>query len=423
MARLESRARAGKRPFGVLIVVLVAMATTGLVYAFSASATPAPVRERRTTNDEYALLVLTNEARVQNHLTPLRWSTDLAKAAQSHTWDMITNNCFSHDSCPGSPDPKRWDARVGKYYPGWVALGENIAASLSNPQNLHDGWMASDGHRANILNSNVSDFGTAIMCCGSAFSVAYSTEDFGSRGLLQQSLLYGMPAAAVLKPPTGDSTQWQLAANFIDSAAPTDVHAVVDGKVVPLRRTIGTDANGTYTATFSSDRSACKKVYFEATRSNGTVSRWPREANTAIGLGDNESNCWNVWQTVSGGGATTTTTPTTEPTSTTSTTVGATTTTTVPRTNGDTPVVTIESPGASIVRKAVTIRANARDNTKVAAMEVWVDGKRLLRKAGNTITRQWMANASSVKAGEHTITVKAFDDEGNVGTQTVTVTK
>jgi hypothetical protein len=95
----------------------------------------------------------------------------------------------------------------------------------------------------------------------------------------------------------------------------------------------------------------------------------------------------------------------------------------VPRTNGDTPVVTIESPGASIVRKAVTIRANARDNTKVAAMEVWVDGKRLLRKAGNTITRQWMANASSVKAGKHTITVKAYDDEGNVGTQTVTVTK
>jgi hypothetical protein len=34
-----------------------------------------------------------------------------------------------------------------------------------------------------------------------------------------------------------------------------------------------------------------------------------------------------------------------------------------------------------------------------------------------------MANASSVKAGKHAITVKAFDDKNNVGVSSMQVTK
>ena len=149
-------------------------------------------------------------------------------------------------------------------------------------------------------------------------------------------------------------------------------------------------------------------MHFEAKRANGQFARWPSSGEIGLGF---DTSCWNLWQTAGG------TTPTTNssPTSTTPTTVKP--------NPGDAPVVAIQSPAGGVMRGAVTIKATATDDVKVKAMEVWVDGKRLLRRNGASITRQWMANRSAVKSGPHTITVTAFDDNDHVGTKSLTVTK
>jgi hypothetical protein len=44
-----------------------------------------------------------------------------------------------------------WSARIGAFYPGSVALGENIGGGYSSPEGAVAGWMGSPGHRTNIL--------------------------------------------------------------------------------------------------------------------------------------------------------------------------------------------------------------------------------------------------------------------------------
>jgi hypothetical protein len=55
-------------------------------------------------------------------------------------------------------------------------------------------------------------------------------------------------------------------------------------------------------------------------------------------------------------------------------------------------------------------------------MEVIIDGKLKSSSATGSITYSWRNN-KGVKAGNHTIAVKAYDAAGNVGSQSITVVK
>jgi uncharacterized protein YkwD len=45
---------------------------------------------------------------------------------------------------------------------GYGAAGENIAMGQSSPQNVVNDWMNSEGHKANILNSNYKNIGVGV---------------------------------------------------------------------------------------------------------------------------------------------------------------------------------------------------------------------------------------------------------------------
>ena len=90
---------------------------------------------------------------------PLTWSTQLTQAATGHSQDMVTNNFFSHTGSSGSTQSMRVDA-TGY---AWSALGENIAAGYATVNIVLDGWMASDGHCANLMNPNFTQFGLACI--------------------------------------------------------------------------------------------------------------------------------------------------------------------------------------------------------------------------------------------------------------------
>jgi uncharacterized protein YkwD len=78
-------------------------------------------------------------------------------AAHGHSRDMADNNYFSHASLDGrSPG-----TRVTAAGYSWSSVGENIAAGYGSVQAVVDGWMASDGHCANLMNPGFTQYGLA----------------------------------------------------------------------------------------------------------------------------------------------------------------------------------------------------------------------------------------------------------------------
>lgn len=106
---------------------------------------------------------------------PLVWDSRLAQAAAAHSQDMATKNYFSHTSPTGSTMVSRINATGYT----WSRIGENIAAGYATVNAVVDGWMASDGHCANLMNPDFKD--AALACVASSTSTyrSYWTLDLG----------------------------------------------------------------------------------------------------------------------------------------------------------------------------------------------------------------------------------------------------
>jgi uncharacterized protein YkwD len=101
--------------------------------------------------------------------TPLSWNGSLAEAALGHSEDMAARNYFSHTSADGRSMVDRIDA--AGY--AWSALGENIAAGYPSINAVVDGWIASDGHCANLMNPAFRDM--ALVCVPGTPTSTYRT--------------------------------------------------------------------------------------------------------------------------------------------------------------------------------------------------------------------------------------------------------
>ena len=96
----------------------------------------------------------------------------LTAAAAGHAQDMATNNYFSHTSRDGRTFVDRIKAQG---YP--VPRSENIAAGQPTVTAVMDAWMASAGHRANILDCSAVAMGAAS-ATGGSYGI-YWVQDFG----------------------------------------------------------------------------------------------------------------------------------------------------------------------------------------------------------------------------------------------------
>jgi len=92
-------------------------------------------------------------------VSALAWSGKLTQAADAHSLDMATQNYFSHTSADGRTVGNRIDATGYS----WNTYGENIAAGYPTVNAVIDGWMASDGHCANIMGANFTEVGLACV--------------------------------------------------------------------------------------------------------------------------------------------------------------------------------------------------------------------------------------------------------------------
>ncbi len=106
------------------------------------------------------VIIWTNRNRASNGEIPdLKENSKLNLSAQKKVDDMFAKQYFEHVS-PSGVGVSDLGTKVGYEY---IIIGENLAlGNFKDAQALLDAWMASPGHRANILNSSYTEIGVAV---------------------------------------------------------------------------------------------------------------------------------------------------------------------------------------------------------------------------------------------------------------------
>lgn len=144
---------------------LATLATRQQTTAASTRPTAAPTAPAGTDSVsayERQVAELVNEIRTSYGLAPLQINEQLCGVARMKSQDMRDKGYFSHTS-PTYGSPFDMMKRFGVTY---RAAGENIAMGYPTPEAVVDGWMNSEGHRANILNANFKEIGVGYVSSG-----------------------------------------------------------------------------------------------------------------------------------------------------------------------------------------------------------------------------------------------------------------
>ncbi len=105
------------------------------------------------------LIALTNLSRQNQSLPALKPDPRLTQAAENKAADMLQNGYFSHLNLSDEP-PWIYLQQVGYEY---TAAGENLARDYSNSQAVINAWLNSPSHRDNLLGSQYTDIGLAVV--------------------------------------------------------------------------------------------------------------------------------------------------------------------------------------------------------------------------------------------------------------------
>lgn len=96
---------------------------------------------------------LVNEERAKAGLSPLTLDADITAAANIRAQEI--KQLFSHTR----PDGSSFSTVLKEQGISFRGSGENIAWGQKSPEQVMNGWMNSEGHRANILNKNFKNIG------------------------------------------------------------------------------------------------------------------------------------------------------------------------------------------------------------------------------------------------------------------------
>ena len=138
--------------FGFTFVIL-------LVQFFSFSGiSSANVLGYGTDINRAAIISLTNQERTSRGLAALQESPLLDQAADAKADHMFAYDYWAHFA-PDGTSPWYFFSQAGYKY---TYAGENLARDFSTSAGVVAGWMASQGHRDNLLNPNFSDIGIGV---------------------------------------------------------------------------------------------------------------------------------------------------------------------------------------------------------------------------------------------------------------------
>ncbi len=119
----------------------------------------AKIESSRAFLTDEGVFVFTNRERTNNSLSIFGKNTTLDQIAKERLDDMFAKGYFEHVSPTGESASSIADDMGYDY----IAIGENIAlGNFENDETLVAAWMASPGHRANILNPRFTLLGVAV---------------------------------------------------------------------------------------------------------------------------------------------------------------------------------------------------------------------------------------------------------------------
>jgi uncharacterized protein YkwD len=99
-----------------------------------------------------------NDSRAEAEIGALKEDAALAAIAQKKASDMAQRGYFSH-ATPEGRSPWWWLVKGGYAY---ERAGENLAINFLATSTLEAAWMASPGHRANILERSFDRVGVGV---------------------------------------------------------------------------------------------------------------------------------------------------------------------------------------------------------------------------------------------------------------------
>ncbi len=144
-------------------LVVIAAAGSGWLWAQNGPGVPQPAMAGQ-------LFALANQTRAQAGLGTLKWDASLAAAAMRHCQRMAGEGEISH-RYGGELDVSGRAGAAGAHF---SLIEENIAVG-SRPEQIHQAWMQSPGHRANLLNGQIDRVGIAVVA---AQGVLFAVSDY-----------------------------------------------------------------------------------------------------------------------------------------------------------------------------------------------------------------------------------------------------
>jgi uncharacterized protein YkwD len=128
-------------------------------------ATPAHAKCYRPTNKERAFVRKMNAARKDEDKSALRLDPEMSKVSKVHTRAMARQESLFHTS----------SSVLSKRVTNWVLLGENVGVG-GTVSSLHQAFMNSAPHRANIMLSRFKYVGVGVKQAGDRMWVTVTFE-------------------------------------------------------------------------------------------------------------------------------------------------------------------------------------------------------------------------------------------------------
>ena len=114
--------------------------------------------QSRSVSEQY-LFSAANAERVQRGLPELRWDDALYRAAERHAQEMAARREYFASVCRESRSLAMRGKAAGAKF---SVMAENVAEA-STAVVIHDAWMNSPGHRANLLDPQVNAVGISVV--------------------------------------------------------------------------------------------------------------------------------------------------------------------------------------------------------------------------------------------------------------------
>ncbi|MBU2235458.1 hypothetical protein KKA01_00165 [Patescibacteria group bacterium] len=136
----------------ILVLSAKLFVTATFLFSYNSPEAFAEISSRR-------IIELTNQSRNNIGIDSVTENALLTRAAYQKAEDMLDRDYFNHEDPDGNM-PWYWLKNNDYIY---TYAGENLAMDFTRAESVHEAWINSESHRANIENPNYKEIGIAVL--------------------------------------------------------------------------------------------------------------------------------------------------------------------------------------------------------------------------------------------------------------------